>query len=160
MSCWWFSTSRWTRITLQDGADGILQTKAYSTGVSQKKALKSSSIAIAHVYTIYIYAYWWMHLKKKSGISKSIFAPAGFFFSPAEVPKLCLLWWASSLYRGAWWAHQWPAPFSNPGKGGSHPRNGRRRGYMKVLNLHHWSTCWYLDKIHPWNWTVSFTPKN
>lgn len=134
--------SRWTRITLQHGADGILQT-AHTVRECHKNALKSSSIA--HVYTIYICVLM-NASQKKSGISIHL-SPKG--FSPAEVPKLCLPWWASSLYRGVWWAHQWPV-FSNPGKVEVIPEtddeksstNGRVHEGSKPSSLKHLLISW------------------
>ena len=157
MSWWWFSTSRWTRITLQDGADGILQTKAYSTGVSQK----CTQIFINSTCIYYIHMCIDECISKKKwhlhpSFSSRVFPLLRYqnCVCPDELP-VCI--------------EESGGPTSGPcfqtrERWKSSPKlttksQARTGGYMKVLNLHHWSTCWYLDKIHPWNRTVSLPLK-
>lgn len=106
----------------QDNSPGwcrwYLTNRAYSTGVSQK----CTQIFFWHMYILYTYVYWWMHLKKKWHLLPSF--SKGFFpcWGTKIVFALISFQFVSRSLVGPPVARVF-----KPGKGGSHPRNWRRK---------------------------------
>ena len=110
----------------QDNSPGwcrwYLTNKGNTVRECHKNALKSSSIA--HVYTIYICVLM-NASQKKSGISIHL-SPVGFF--PCWGTKIVFVLMSFQFVSRSLVGPPVALPVFKPGKGGSHPRNWRRKG--------------------------------